>query len=74
MRHYEPQFGGVPFSSEEVQEVGQIALSGEFVQGNGSYTKISVDDAYVAHVAELIQLPRPIKIVLDGGNGCWPGG
>jgi len=69
MRHYEPQFGGVPLSSEEVQEVGQIALSGEFAQGAGSYTQISVDDAYVAHVAELIHLSHPIKIVLDGGNG-----
>ena len=69
MRHYEPQFGGVPFSSEEVQEVGQIALSGAFAQGAGSYSQISVDDAYVAHVAELIHLPHPIKIVLDGGNG-----
>lgn len=69
MRHYEPQYGGVPLSSEEVQEVGRIAIAGVFASGSGSYSRVSVDDAYVEHIAQLITLPRPMKIVLDGGNG-----
>lgn len=69
MRHYEPQFGGVPFSSAEVQEVGQIAMSGDFVSGTGSATHVDVSDAYVEHIAALIQLPRALKVVVDGGNG-----
>lgn len=69
MRHYEPQYGGVPFSSEEVQEVGRIAISGQFASGQGSYRKVSVDDAYVEHIAALVTLPRSLKVVVDGGNG-----
>ena len=69
MRHYEPQYGGVPFSSEEVQEVGRIAIAGQFTHGAGSYQRVSVDDAYVEHIAQLIRLPRRMKIVVDGGNG-----
>lgn len=69
MRHYEPQFGGVPFSSAEVQEVGQIAMSGEFASGAGSLSHVDVSDAYVEHIAGLITLPRSLKVVVDGGNG-----
>ncbi|MEY3989322.1 MAG: hypothetical protein RI985_403, partial [Chloroflexota bacterium] len=69
MRHYESQYGGVPFSSDEVQEVGRIAISGQFASGHGSYRKVSVDDAYVEHIAALVTLPRSLKVVVDGGNG-----
>jgi phosphomannomutase len=69
MRHYEPQYGGVPFSSEEVQEVGRIAISGQFASGHGSYRQVNVEDAYVEHIAALVTLPRRLKVVVDGGNG-----
>lgn len=69
MRHYEPVHGGVPFSSEEVQEVGRLALAGQFVSGSGSMTQVDVADAYVEHIAALVTIPRRIKIVVDGGNG-----
>lgn len=69
MRHYEPQYGGVPFTSDEVQEVGRIAIGNTVRTGAGSYTRVSVDDAYVEHIAALVTLPRRMKVVVDGGNG-----
>jgi phosphomannomutase len=69
LRQADPQYGGEPLTSEQLQEVGRIANGGEFEQGDGGYEQIDVSDAYLADVARLFKLDRPVKIVLDGGNG-----
>lgn len=64
-------FGSEPISGEDVQEIGRIALSGNFAAGSGGYSQIDVSDAYLANVLDLIPVfgePRP-RVVLDGGNG-----
>ncbi len=69
LRQFEPNYGGEPLESHQIQEVGQIAASRSFATGNGSYEQIDVADAYVEDVAKLFRLEKPAKIVLDGGNG-----
>ncbi|NNJ13520.1 phosphomannomutase/phosphoglucomutase [Chloroflexales bacterium ZM16-3] len=70
LRRSQPTFGSEPLSSEDVQEVGQVALAGAFAQGSGSLAQADVSDAYVASVCRLLPFEgRRPKVVLDGGNG-----
>ncbi|KPV51440.1 phosphomannomutase, partial [Kouleothrix aurantiaca] len=69
LRQSSAQFGGEPLASEQIQEVGRIANSGEFASGAGSYEQIDISDTYVNDVVARMKLERPVKIVLDGGNG-----
>jgi phosphomannomutase len=69
LRQSDPRHGGEPLNGEQIQEVARIANSGAFAQGSGGYEQKDVSDAYVADVAKHLRLSRPVKIVLDGGNG-----
>ncbi|HEX5691671.1 MAG TPA: phosphomannomutase/phosphoglucomutase, partial [Roseiflexaceae bacterium] len=69
LRQSDPEHGGEPLNSEQIQEVARIANSGDFASGAGGYEQRDVGDAYVADVAKHLKLSRPVKIVLDGGNG-----
>ncbi|HMP42080.1 MAG TPA: phosphomannomutase/phosphoglucomutase [Roseiflexaceae bacterium] len=69
LRQSDPRFGGEPLDGNQIQEVGRIAQSGDFADGDGSYEQHDVTDAYVADVVSHMRLTRPVKVVLDGGNG-----
>ena len=69
LRQSSPQFGGEPLASDQIQEVGRIANSGEFASGAGNYEQLDISDTYVNDVVARMKLERPVKIVLDGGNG-----
>src|SRR6266496_2121537 len=69
LRQSDPQYGGEPLNSEQLQEIRRIANSDEFAHGSGGYEQIDVSDTYVADVVKHFKLERPVKIVLDGGNG-----
>jgi phosphomannomutase len=69
LRQSDPRYGGEPLASDQIQEVGRLANSGDFATGAGGYEQLDVSDAYVADVARLFKLDRSVKIVLDGGNG-----
>jgi phosphomannomutase len=69
LRQSDPRYGGEPLDSAQIQEIGRLANGGEFAEGDGGYEQIDVADAYVSDVARLLKLDRPVKIVLDGGNG-----
>jgi phosphomannomutase len=69
LRQSDPHYGGEPLNSAQIQEVGRLANGGQFAQGDGGYEQIDVSDAYVSDIARLLKLVRPVKIVLDGGNG-----
>jgi phosphomannomutase len=69
LRRYEPRYGGEPFNTEDIQALQRTANGGEFAEGAGTRSSFEIGDIYVEHVAELVRLPRPIKLVLDAGNG-----
>jgi phosphomannomutase len=69
LRQADPQYGGEPLNGEQIQEVARIANGGIFADGAGGYQQLDVSDAYVQDVARHMRLARPVKIVLDGGNG-----
>lgn len=75
--HNPPEFNGfklslrnAPIFGEEIQNVKQIILSQDFSSGDGSYEKIDVIDEYINYIKNNINIARPMKVVLDSGNGA----
>lgn len=69
LRQSDPQYGGEPLSSEQLQQLAQIVADGAFSEGAGSYEQLDVSEQYVQDVASRIKLTKPVTVVLDGGNG-----
>jgi phosphomannomutase len=69
LRQSDPRYGGEPLDSDQIQELQRIANGADFASGSGTYEQTDVSDIYVQDVARLFKLERPVKIVLDGGNG-----
>ena len=54
----------------QIQEIKEIALSGNFAEGVGSSENLEVLDGYEADILSKINLgDRKLKVVVDGGNG-----
>ncbi|MBA2335145.1 MAG: phosphomannomutase/phosphoglucomutase, partial [Blastocatellia bacterium] len=54
----------------QIQEIKEIALSGEFSQGAASLQTIDVLDDYCRDIVSKIDMGnRRLKVVVDGGNG-----
>ncbi len=70
LRQADPHFGGEPLSSEQIQAVGRLANGGEFASGAGGYEQLDISETYVQDVVRHLKLVRPVKVVLDGGNGA----
>jgi len=54
---------------EELQEVYRIAEREDFEKGRGHFAKKDVTKAYSEAIASRISLKKPIKVVLECGNG-----
>ena len=75
--HNPPEFNGFKLGlgrttifGDEIQAVLQVIQSGQFAQGEGQVTQADVSDAYVNEVVRRIgPIARPIKVVVDAGNG-----
>jgi phosphomannomutase / phosphoglucomutase len=61
--------GGKSFYGEEIQALMRRIRALEFSEGHGSLQERSVLDEYVDDVASRFRVPRPVKIVVDCGNG-----
>ncbi len=56
--------------AEELQKVLGIIQKGEFAAGKGEKLIYStMDSEYMDYVTEGIKLQRPVKVIVDGGNG-----
>ncbi len=56
--------------AEELQGVLQIILKGEFASGAGTYsTNDTISADYIDYITAGIKLERPVKVIVDGGNG-----
>lgn len=54
---------------DEIQALYQRIMAQQLNTGQGRYTQIEVIEKYIHHIAATIQLARPLKIVIDCGNG-----
>ena len=62
--------GTLPLAGEEIQELKDVFLTGEFREGNGEHIDHPHEDRYLeAIVASTGKLARPVKVAVDCGNG-----
>jgi phosphomannomutase/phosphoglucomutase len=60
---------GVTLWGEAIQALGRRIASGDFASGEGRRRNADVLDAYVERIASDVKLARPMRIVVDCGNG-----
>jgi phosphomannomutase/phosphoglucomutase len=63
--------GNAAIYGQEIQRVLQIALAGEFPisENKGEVTDFDILPQYVKDVTGRFNIPRKLKVVVDGGNG-----
>ena len=74
--HNPPEWNGIKMTltgmsvyGDRIQEIKRGILGGEFREGSGIRERVDVLDRYVADLAGRFDLSRPVKVVLDCGNG-----
>ncbi len=74
--HNPPEWNGIKMTmlgrsvyGETIQEIGRRSRELDVVEGEGSAEEIEVLDRYVDDVAGRFSLARPVKVVVDCGNG-----
>ncbi|KAB7627398.1 phosphomannomutase/phosphoglucomutase [Alkalilimnicola sp. S0819] len=61
--------GGETLSGEAIQALGRRVEQGDFISGEGGLRSQEVVADYIDRIAGDITLHRPLKVVLDCGNG-----
>jgi phosphomannomutase/phosphoglucomutase len=61
--------GGTTLSGQDIQALRQRIDSGDFTDGAGKQDSLSVVDQYIERIRSDIALSRPIKVIVDCGNG-----
>ena len=61
--------GTLPLAGEEIQELKDVFLAGDFKEGSGEHIDHPHEDTYLeAIVASTGKLARPVKVAVDCGN------
>ena len=77
--HNPPEYNGFKISvgkstifGEEIQKIGKIILNNEFLKSDkkGSSKDIDIFTPYLKRFGTDFNIPRPIKIIFDCGNGA----
>lgn len=53
----------------EVQEIYTLIIADDFVKGKGSYEQRDIKAPYLEMIKNKIQLKKPVKVVVECGNG-----
>ena len=61
--------GGVTLAGEDIQRLRRRIEGGDLSAGAGRYSSVDVREAYLARIAADVKLARPMRIVIDCGNG-----
>jgi len=74
--HNPPEHNGFKVMSGEetlygasIQEIGETIDKGVFARGSGRFSSLNVVPAYQDYVSRNVRISRPIKVVVDAGNG-----
>ncbi|MEX2548616.1 MAG: phosphomannomutase/phosphoglucomutase [Nitriliruptoraceae bacterium] len=54
---------------DDIRALWQVASTGSFTRGTGTFVEHSVSERYVTHLAELTPAPEPLDVIIDGANG-----
>ena len=61
--------GAAPLTEDEIQSLRTMAEAGDVESGHGGIETRSPREDYFATIASLVHLARPVKVVVDAGNG-----
>ncbi|WP_345813127.1 phosphomannomutase/phosphoglucomutase [Paraburkholderia sp. PREW-6R] len=64
---------GAAIYGEQILALHQRIVDDNFAEGSGTYTEYDIADAYLERIASDVKIARPIKIVVDTGNGVAGG-
>jgi len=64
---------GSAIYGEQILALHQRIVDENFSEGSGTYTDYDIADAYLERIVSDVKLARPIKIVVDTGNGVAGG-
>ena len=74
--HNPPNYNGFkmtfykgPVFGDRIQELGRIAASGDFTEGNGAVETVDLRETYVDRLMQDFDGGRPLTIAWDAGNG-----
>ncbi|HUL19882.1 MAG TPA: phosphomannomutase/phosphoglucomutase [Thermodesulfobacteriota bacterium] len=74
--HNPPEFNGFKVSvgkstifGEEIQSLGRLIEKGKFTSGKGTLGREEIIRPYQDYIKKNIRLERPLKAVIDAGNG-----
>ncbi|MHB2153515.1 phosphomannomutase/phosphoglucomutase [Calditrichota bacterium GD2] len=75
--HNPPEFNGfkitlhnAPVFGPMIQDIRTLIEKEDFEKGSGTYEKQEVIDDYINFIKQNVKLERPVKVVLDSGNGA----
>jgi phosphomannomutase/phosphoglucomutase len=76
--HNPPEFNGFKIShglhslyGDKIQELKNLIDKKDFETGNGTSSATDILEAYMDAICEVIHIPGKLKVVVDGGNGCF---
>lgn len=61
--------GGETLHSEMIQDLRRRIADNDLAHGNGTIRSEAIEDAYLERVLSDVKLARPMKVVIDAGNG-----
>ncbi|WMY07480.1 phosphomannomutase/phosphoglucomutase [Paraburkholderia phenoliruptrix] len=64
---------GSAIYGEQIQALHQRIVDEKFSEGSGTYVEYDIADDYLQRITSDVKLARPIKIVVDTGNGVAGG-
>jgi phosphomannomutase / phosphoglucomutase len=78
--HNPPEFNGFKVSvgkstifGEEIQNLGRLIEKEKFASGKGSFRREEIIRPYQDYIKKNIRLDKPLKVVIDAGNGTAGG-
>ena len=61
--------GGNALFGEQIQALRELTITEAYATGNGTERAASIVDDYIGRIVGDVKLARPMKVVVDGGNG-----
>lgn len=78
--HNPPDYNGLKIvlgdetlSSDAIKALRERIVQGQLSHGSGSYTRQDISTAYIERIASEVRLARPMKVIVDCGNGVAGG-
>lgn len=60
---------GETLAEDGIQHLYHRILSHDYTRGTGELQELALDERYLKHIVDDVKLARPLKIVVDCGNG-----